>query len=489
MELFSLIIVLFLTFFCLWQISGKLPVSKRTLLVGWGIKLGFSIAFILVFSQYYGNDQLYGDAYNFMNDSRILCEFGSTNPLEYIKLLIGIADESALFEQTILSETNIWSYGENGDFINDNRLIIRINSMLHFISFGNIYTHAILLSFLAYLGILLLYKTFVKHMANPQLSFYLLLAFPSIVFWSSGITKESLLVLSLGLFFYGLFHLFQRRSLLNFIILTAGVFMLLFNKPHVGLIILALSPLFIIGALTQWKVRILWIFPIVITVATIALTYAPTQVNLLDKVSYKQKDLINMGKGGIFFVTDSSFCAFAYEHLNNFESKADKKITVLNETEGEYKLFGQHPFHPFTIASDGQKQYDVYLIQPPSLSYIPITPINYNRTTLLTSIPEVLQNTIIRPYPWDPGSTLKYFPFASNLLLIGLIIFVFINRKRTSGKEKHLLSFFVISAFLILLLIGWTTPILGAIVRYKIAAELLLIIALCILLKPLKNEV
>ncbi|NOQ75506.1 MAG: hypothetical protein GQ574_26085 [Crocinitomix sp.] len=463
--------------------------SKRTLLIGWGIKLGFSIAFILVFSQFYGNGQLYGDAYNFMNDSRILCEFGSANPLEYLKLLFGIADEPALFDQTILSETNIWSYGENGDFINDNRLIIRINSIIHFISFGNIYTHAIVLSFLAYLGISLLYKTFVKFMANPQLCFFLMVAFPSIAFWTSGITKESLLILSLGLFFYGLFNLFQKRSLLNFIIVIVGVLMLLFNKPHVGLIILSLSPLIIVGVLWKWKRAVLWIFPILTVIVTVALTYAPSQINLLDKVSYKQKDLINMGKGGIFFVTDSSFCAFDYEHLNNFESNADKKITVLTETTGEYKLFGPHPFHPFTIAPNMQKEYGVYLIQPPSLSYIPITAVNYNRTTLLTSIPEVLQNTIIRPYPWDPGSTLKYFPFASNLLLIGFAIFVLINRKKTSPKEKYLLMYFVISALLILLLIGWTTPILGAIVRYKIASELLFILTLCILLKPLKNEV
>ena len=195
-----------------------------------------------------------------------------------------------------------------------------------------------------------------------------------------------------------------------------------------------------------------------------------------------------MGKGGIFFVTDSSFCAFDYEHLNNFESRENKKITVLAATEGEYKLFGPHPFHQFIIAPDKQ-EYGVYLIQPPSLSYIPMPPINYDRTVLLTSIPEVLQNTIIRPYPWDPGSTLKYFPFASNLLLIGFAIFVFFKRKKTNAEEKYLLLYFVISALLILLLIGWTTPILGAIVRYKIASEFLFILTLCMLLKPLKNEV
>lgn len=488
MDLFSFIIVLFLTFFCLWRFADKLNLSKRDLLVGWGVKIVFSFAFILVFSQFYGEGTLYGDAYNFMNDSRILCEFGQANPLEYLKLLIGIADETLLFDQTILGETNIWSFGENGDFINDNRLIIRINSIVHLISFGNIYTHAVILSFLAYLGILLIYKTFLSYMSNQKLFFYLLVAFPSIAFWSSGITKESLIILSLGLFFYGLFSSFKKLSVLNILILVIGVLMLLFNKPHVGLIVLALSPLLIIGKFTNWKKGVLYIFPGVIVLALVGLTYTPSQINLLDKVSYKQKDLINMGKGGIFFVTDSSFCAFEYEYLDNFNSDTNEKITVLNETEGEYKLFGKHVFHPFFIAPS-KIQYDVYLIQPPSLSYIPVTRINYNRSVLFTSLPEILHNTIVRPYPWDPGSALKYFPFANNLLLIAFSIFVLFNRKKNNTKEKYLILYFVISAVLILMLIGWTTPILGAIVRYKIAAEFLLIIALCLLLKPLKNEI
>ena len=487
MDLLSFIIVLFLTFFCLWRLAGRMNLSKPTLLLGWGIKLGFSFAFILVFSQFYGNGTLCGDAYNFMNDSHILCEFGQNNPLEYLKLLVGIADEPLLFEQTILGETDIWSYGENGDFINDNRLIIRINSVVHFISFGNIYTHAVILSFLSYLGILLTYQTFAGFMANKNLFFLLLVAFPSLAFWSSGITKESLLILSLGLFFFGLFRLIKLFSALNILVLVIGILMLLFNKPHVGLTVLALAPIFVIGHFTNWKKGLLYVFPLAIVIVLIGLTYAPSQLNLLDKVSYKQKDLINMGKGGIFFVTDSSFCTFDYEQLDNFKTEPNKKITVLKKTAGEYKLFGPHAFHPFSIVPS-PTQYDVYLLQPPSLSYIPVTPINYNRSALFTTLPEILQNTIIRPYPWDPGSALKYFPFTSNLLLIAFAVFVLFNRKKTNPEEKYLVGYFLISALLILMLIGWTTPILGAIVRYKIAAEFLLLIALCITLKPLKNE-
>jgi hypothetical protein len=324
-------------------------------------------------------------------------------------------------------------------------------------------------------------------MANKNLFFFLLVAFPSLAFWSSGITKESILILALGLFFFGLFSLLKQFSLRNILIITIGTLMLLFNKPHVGLIILALAPLFIIGRFTNWKKKLLYIFPVAIVIGIVALTYAPSQINLLDKVSYKQKDLINMGKGGIFFVTDSSFCAFDYKHLENFNPEPNQKITVLKKTAGEYKLFGPHAFHPFSI-EPGPKQYDVYLLQPPSLSYIPVTPINYNRSALFTTLPEILQNTIIRPYPWDPGSALKHFPFTSNLMLIAFAVFVLFNRKKTNPQEKYLILYFVISALLILMLIGWTTPILGAIVRYKIAAEFLLLIALCLTLKPLKNE-
>ena len=486
MSLISFIIVLVLTVFCLWRLSWGIRLSQRDLYWGWGIKLAYAFLFVFIFSQYYGNGKLYGDAYNFMNDSKVLYEYGKKDPGGYFKLLFGFAEDNSTFNQSILGETQIWSYGDNGDFINDNRLIIRINSVIHFFSFGNVYVHALLLAFLSYLGVVLLYKTFYSHFSNKRLSFFVLIAFPSIGFWGSGITKEALLLFGMGLFFYGLFKSLTKAKPLHFILLLAGVFILLFNKPHVGLILIALSPFLIYALKFEPRKIVRTLFPFICITGLVVLTYTPTQFNLLDKVSYKQKDLINIGKGGIFFVTDSSFCAFDFQYLQHFKQENENMISVLRETKGEYKLFGENTFAPFSI-SPSDKKYDVYLIQPPSASYIEVEPINYSGRNMLTNIPEAMVNTLIRPAPEDPGSVLKYFSFANNLLFLGMILFTVFYRKNLKERQKLIITYFVISGILILLLIGWTTPILGAIVRYKIAAELLLLFALSMTLKPLKK--
>lgn len=475
-----------MTCYCLLRLRNKVSISTKDLFIGWFIKLGFGVVFLLIFSYYYGNGTVYGDAYNFMHDSRILSEYGRVDPGGYFKILLGIADEETLFSASPLAETHIWSYGENGDFMNDNRLIIRLNSLIHFISFGQIYVHVLVMAFLSYLGLLLINSAFSTFTANKRLFFFTLICFPSIAFWGSGLTKEALFLVGIGSYFYGLFNITKPQKLTSLVMLILGAGILLFNKPHVGLIILPLSFLFILGKMTHWKTWGRYLFPVLILLITGLLSYAPAQINLLNKISYKQRDLINMGKGGIFFITDSSFCAFDYSNLEHFEQTDPQKIKVLKQTAGEYKLFGKPTFHPFEI-SPSNTLYDVYLLQPPSTSYIPVTPINYTHSKLITTLPEVLANTTLRPFPWDPGSQLKLFSTASNILFWIFIIYTLFNRRKLTEKEKYILLYLLISALATYLIIGWTTPILGAIARYKIAAELFILIALSLLLKPLKN--
>lgn len=471
---------------CIWKLRpfDITELSKKDLAIAWLVKVGYAAIFLLIFCSFYGQGNLYGDAGNFIKDSHLLHEFAKEHPLHYLKIMSGIGDSSPYFEHPILHQTSIWSYGENGDLMNDNRLIIRLNSIIHFFSFGNIYVHGLVMSALSFIGLILIFQSFKKFVANKRLFFYTLILFPSIGFWGSGITKEAILLLALGLFFFGLFNWNQKRLLLSITTIGFGALLLLLNKPHIGLIVLSLTPFIVLGKYFNWNKGIHYAFPLVTLLTLISLTYTPPQLNLLAKISYKQKDLINMGKGGVFFVTDSSFCAFDYSDLNHFEGYYTDSLKVLESSKGEAKLFGDHPFIPFEIYPS-DKKYAIYLIQPPSGSYIDTEPLNYSRLALLKAVPSVLINTLIRPFPWDNGSPLKYLGFINNCILIALIFFTFINRKKQGSQEKYILTYLFIAALLILLIIGWTTPIFGAIARYKMVAELMIIVILFIGLKPL----
>src|SRR5690606_20775170 len=99
-----------------------------------------------------------------------------------------------------LKETSIWDYGITSDNLNDNRFIIRLNSLIRFISFGNYWVHVLFFCFLSFSGIILLYRVFSTFVSRKKILFYALLGVPTISFWGSGITKETIFILGAGVF-------------------------------------------------------------------------------------------------------------------------------------------------------------------------------------------------------------------------------------------------------------------------------------------------
>ena len=412
MDIFILIITLITLTYLVKKYTKVGVLSNKDMLIGWGIKLGYSLIYLYIFIIYYGHGVMYGDSYWFLHDSGVLAEIARNEPLEYIKLLFGFANENSEILWPYIERTNIWMYGDNGDFINDNRLILRLNSIIHLFSFGSIYVHTVFHVFLSFIGVKLIYQAFSKFVKRKKWFWYVLVLMPSVSFWSDAILKESLLIFGLGLLFYSLNLILKAFTFKRFLILLISVGLLLFNKPYVGLIVVPISFLLILGQQINWKIRYIYISVSFIVVVFILLLFAPSKVNLTEKVSYKQKDLINIGKGGVFFINDSSFCAFDYTYIENFEMIEDSLIKVNISTKGEYKLFGEYEFNSFEIEA-GNNLYPHYLTQIPSTSYYEVIPIQGSVKQLVLSIPTALINVLIRPYILDNGNKLKVFAFFS----------------------------------------------------------------------------
>lgn len=479
---FLIIILLLLSWFAYRDVL-KTGLTKATLIGLWGVKIAFAVVFMLINIHYFGKGVLYGDVANFFNDGLELNQYASQDFGGYLKLLIGAETDNLEIIQTHLAETKIWSFGENGDFINDNRLIIRLNSLLYFISFQNIWTHVIVFAFLSYIGTLFIFKSFAQFIIAKKAFLIGLFVFPSIGFWGSSPSKETIMVLGLGLFFYVLSKFTLKRDWKLYLIGIIALFLLLFNKPYVGLFVVALSIIVFIGYRWEFNFRTGVLASVVIVAGLVVLCFTPNRINIVDRISTKQQDMINVAHGGIFFITDSSFCAFDYQHLDNFTYHPEERlITVNSATAGEYKLFGQREFHPFTIESSEQK-FEVYHIMEPSKSYIDVNPIDNSPQQLILNIPSSFVNVMLRPYPNDPGDPLKILVFIENILFIGWWIFVLFKHKKLSPIEKSWIYYLVTTAILIILLIGLTTPVLGAVVRYKLAAVLFLYISSFIIFK------
>ena len=465
--------------------------TPQTYLFSFGIKVLYGIIYILIYTYYFSDGQsIYGDTYRFMADSKIICSIAFQDFSVFFKLITGFGNLSPAEVNTYLTETQIWDYGNNGDWINDNRLVLRLNSLIHFISLNNIYTHALLFSFISFSGIHLLYHAFKENVENKKLFWYTLVLWPAIGFWGGSILKETLLVFAMGLWFYALIKLIRHYRFFTLLILITAGLILIFNKPYAGLLIIFSSLTICIGYLMNWKSSAIRFAVLLFIGGGIIITVLPIEMNLTNKISAKQRDLNNLGKGGIAFITDSSFCVFPYQSITHFEIQNKETIRVLKAARGQYKLFGQSEFHNFQINSSSQT-YDIYLVYPPSNSYFETTPINYSVTTLLQNIPAALVNVFIRPFPWDNGDKMKILVFIFNLLLLGLLIFSLMKRRQLLQEEKYIVLTFLFIGLGIAIVIGLTIPIFGAIARYKLPVEIAVIMFSMIRLKkhPFSHEI
>jgi hypothetical protein len=140
------------------------------------------------------------------------------------------------------------------------------------------------------------------------------------------------------------------------------------------------------------------------------------------------------------------------------------------------------------VLEPSEKHWYVVVHSEASGSRIDVTPIQNNGKQLLKNIPEAFINVCFRPFPNDPPkSPVKWYFILENLLLWTLFFWAIFKRK--SAGNGSIILLLLISSLVIALLIGWTTPVLGAIVRYKMPVVLSLIAVSWLLLFPLKNNI
>lgn len=115
-------------------------------------------------------------------------------------------------------------------------------------------------------------------------------------------------------------------------------------------------------------------------------------------------------------------------------------------------------------------------------SKLNITPIEPNIWSLIISTPNALFNVMVKPFIWESSNPLFIFTGLENIVvIICILIALFFKRKDMTYKELNILYFFSIISIVIFILIGLTTPVMGAIVRYK-SPVLPLILVSCLIL-------
>jgi len=324
-------------------------------------------------------------------------------------------------------EMNNWDTSYKNSLMNESRLLIKINAILNIIGLKNYFFNSITFILMAFIGEFLIFKSLIVKFKfkNPKILFWSLLLFPSIFLWSSGILKEPLIILSFGLIVNSL--IVKRTKWMNvssFIIAALIIFKV---KFYIFICFFPALTSYIISEKTKFKPpRIIFTVCAIIAVIIFAMGKMNNSYNPLKILSQKQNDFITLSE--------------------------------LFDTGSAYKI-------------------------------IPIEP---SITSLIKAIPMGAINGFFRPFPNNINNLLQLFLLIENMLLYLMVLYLlfkilFLKIKINQDVKNVLWNslFFIIMLFI---LTGVSTPVIGALVRYKVPGLLFLIIVINLMYDQFKKN-
>jgi len=311
--------------------------------------------------------------------------------------------------------------------MDESRLLIRINAILNIIGFKSYGFNLISFIFIGFLGKILITRNLVKYYKrlNPIILFWGLILFPSIMLWSSGILKEPLIIFSIGLILQS-FGVYNNKKWFSLILVVFGLAIIFKVKFYVFICFL---PALVSFAISQnWKIKplkVITLISIFLNFLLVILSTLKNSYNPLVILSNKQNDFIKLAE-------------------------------ILNAGSS------------FKMAS-----------------------IDPNFVSFFSSIPMGIINGFFRPFPTDINKIIHVLPLIENIFLYVLIIYlVYKLFSLKINFEKVYLNVLLNSVFFISLLFtitGLSTPVIGALVRYKLPGTIFIIILICLMHGQAKN--
>ncbi|HET6244165.1 MAG: hypothetical protein H0V01_07305 [Bacteroidetes bacterium] len=358
----------------------------------------------LIYTHFY-NYRDTSDAFKYFDDAAIIYNSLFVNPLHFLQMLSGVNAEGEHL-MVYYEQTTHWFKEYDYGLYNDNRTVIRLNAFVYLFSFGHYAVHIVFWCFLSLSGLVAIFK-----MIHPILTdktkelVFAVFLLPSVLFWGSGVLKEGILLFSFGLFLYYFNKIvYEKFSIKSLAWITGTFILLIFTK---GYVLLALIPS--IASLTVIKVT---------SNKYIGLKFALTHLVVL---------LIA---------------------INLY--RIDQEFDVLF-----YLFQKQKDFINVAELMDAKSFIKTRIFEP-------------NWKSLFLNTPEAVFNVLTRPFIFESTGILILAAALENLMIMGIAILFICFYKKPNKEQLPLLFFSVFFVLSLAAIIGFVTPILGAIVRYKI---------------------
>ena len=382
------------------------------------VKILGGLFFTFIYLFYYRG----GDTINYFHSARVLANLFSKSPGTYFSILLGH-----------LTPEN-WSYFDANTgypmYYNDQWAfaVIRFTSILTFLGAKSFLGTTVILSTLSYVGIWKLYRFIYKEF--PRLKVQLAIAilfFPSVIFWGSGILKDTYTLTASAFSFMAFYSIivYHRKIWLNLLILFISAYITITIKPYIFFVQFAVFAIVFVHMRIK-KVKSMFLKLIIFPFVVISI----------------------FGISIVIFSSISKISGQFYSSFNDILTMASVKQKDLSQS-----YYGGNSFN---------------------IGYFDPTP-----QGVLSKFFPAVNAGIFRPYLWESNNIVMLISGIETFILLLLSLRIFINLLRIlffKGLRwiTHFLfshPFIVYALFFSIFfafLVGLTTSNFGALVRYKI---------------------
>lgn len=398
-----------------------LPVRSVALLLVLKVLAGTALWAVYTWSY---TDRVHADVFKYFDDSAVMFDALRERPGDFLRMLFSVGNDNAWFDERYYKVMNHWYREYESNLHNDAHTIIRFNAALRLLSFGEFHVHTVFAAFLSLTGMLALYRAFVGLLpGRERLLAIAIFLLPSVLFWASGVIKESLLFFGLGLLLWKVLELLNGTIRPWGLLLLALSTVLLFHLKFY--VIASLLPGIVLLILARLLPRV----PVLLLCAAVLggsvllglnLHHLVPGFNILETIAVKQRDFIGLS-----------------------EAMQPGSFVMPERLAPTFRSFLQ------------QGPYALYI-------------------------------ALLGPLFHSGPGLFGLVAAAENVMILVMLLLILRYRVAWTQVRQDLVLALLTYIVLMALVIGWTTPVMGAVVRYRTPLLPMLFIAALLLMDQRK---
>lgn len=387
------------------------------------IKLLGSLAVVYVYTFIYHGY----DTYNYFDDSRVLWRCFQDN---YFKAF------SIIWNPAIVHQPETYDWTRQMLFFRDpsSFMVDKIAGVISFYTFHTFTSVSIFFGVLSFSGVWAMFRLFTKLYPDVtrQLAFAILFI-PSVIFWGSGLLKDTITFGALGWLVFSSYNLFikPKKVLSNALVFFISSYFIITIKPYI--------------VFCYYPALVFWIF-----------------------FSFRERFKSEIFKKILapFLVIITIGAGYA------IVQQLGKEIAKYSVTEALTTAQSFQTYHTYLGQAEGASAYSLGAYDPSFWG-------------ILTKFPAAVNVTLFRPYPWEAHNFLMLVSSIESA--VQFIFLLYIMRRsgifrtiRVSFSNPDAFFCFFFSIFFAFA-VGFTAYNFGALVRYKIPCIPFFIVGLILL--------